>query len=116
MPDVTLKPLRSKANAIINLMGNAGGIIILVLGMGFAFGISSAKNAMMSYTPYYITIAAVMLTALIIFLTTVKEPQWAAQMRSDSIRYNIEESDSEEQPAEKPGRDNRYWWNDWFRF
>ena len=101
MPDVTVKPLRSKANAIINLMGNAGGIIVLVLGMGFAFGISSARNAMMSYTPYYITIAAVMLVALIIFLTTVKEPQWAAQMRADSIRYNIEESDDGEQPAEK---------------
>ena len=31
MPDVTVKPLRSKANAIINLMGTAGGIIILAL-------------------------------------------------------------------------------------
>ena len=28
MPDVTIKPLRSKANAIINLMGTAGGIIL----------------------------------------------------------------------------------------
>ena len=102
MPDVTLKPLRSKANAIINLMGNAGGIIVLLLGMGFAFGISSAKNAMMSYTPYYITIGAVMAAALIIFLTTVKEPAWAAQMQCDAIRYNIEESSEEgDQPAEK---------------
>ena len=97
MPDVTVKPLRSKANAIINLMGTAGGILILVLGMGFAFGISSAKNAMMSYTPYYITIAAVMIGALIVFLATVKEPQWVAQMRSDSIRYGIEESEEDEE-------------------
>ena len=97
MPDVTVKPLRSKANAIINLMGNAGGIIILVLGMGFAFGISSAKNAMMSYTPYYVTIAAVMIGALIVFLATVKEPQWVAQMRSDSIRYGIEEKSDEDE-------------------
>ena len=35
MPDVTVKPLRSKANAIINLMGTAGGILVLVLGMVF---------------------------------------------------------------------------------
>ena len=96
MPDVTLKPLRSKANAIINLMGHAGGIIVLVLGMGFVFGISSTKNAMMSYTPYYTTIAAVMVGALIIFLTTVKEPQWVAQMQSDAIRYGIEETTQEE--------------------
>lgn len=33
MPDVTLKPLRSKANAVINLMGSAGGILVLALGM-----------------------------------------------------------------------------------
>ena len=98
MPDVTLKPLRSKANAIINLMGAAGGIIVLVLGMGFAFGISSTKNALMSYTPYYITIAALMIVALVIFLTTVKEPQWVAQMQSDAIRYNIsEEEETKEQ-------------------
>ena len=38
MPDVTIKPLRSKANAVINLMGAAGGIIVLVLGMVFGTG------------------------------------------------------------------------------
>ena len=96
MPDVTVKPLRSKANAIINLMGNAGGIIVLLLGMGFAFGISATGNAMMSYTPYWITIAAIMLIALVIFLTCVKEPQWVAQMQADTVRYGIEEEEPEE--------------------
>ena len=52
MPDVTIKPLRSKANAIINLMGTAGGILVLVLGMVFAT--SAVQNAFMSYTTYYI--------------------------------------------------------------
>ncbi len=66
MPDVTIKPLRSKANAVINLMGSAGGILILGLGMVFATG--SVKNSMMSFTPYYIVIALVMLTALALFL------------------------------------------------
>ncbi len=94
MPDVTLKPLRSKANAIINLMGNAGGIIVLLLGMGFAFGISKASNAMMSYTPYYMVIAGTMLVALVIFLSTVKEKEWAAQMQSDAIRYRVEDEDA----------------------
>ena len=93
MPDVTLKPLRSKANAIINLMGNAGGIMVLLLGMGFAFGISKASNAMMSYTPYYLVIAGTMVAALVIFLCTVKEKEWAAQMQSDAIRYGVEEKD-----------------------
>ena len=96
MPDVTIKPLRSKANAIINLMGNAGGVLVLILGMGFAFNISGTENAMMSYTPYYLVIAGVMIAALIIFLTTVKEKEWRAQMQSDSIRLGIEEETSED--------------------
>ena len=89
MPDVTMKPLRSKGNAIINLMGTAGGILVLVLGI--VFGTSKAKNALMSYTLFYGTIAAVMVGALIIFLWKVKEKEWAAQMQSDSIRYGVEE-------------------------
>ena len=94
MPDVTVKPLRSKANAVINLMGTAGGILVLVLGM--VFGTSAVKNSLMSYTAFYGVIAAVMIGALTIFLTTVKEPQWAAQMQSDSIRYGLETADDEE--------------------
>ena len=72
MPDVTVKPLRSKANAVINLMGSAGGILVLVLGMVFAT--ASVRNALMSYTAYFAVIAAIMLTALVIFLLTVREP------------------------------------------
>ena len=93
MPDVTVKPLRSKANAIINLMGTAGGILVLVLGMVFAT--SAVQNAMMSYTVYYGVIAAIMLTALAIFLFTVREPQWAAEMAADSVKYGIEEKQEE---------------------
>ena len=59
MPDVTMKPLRSKANAVINLMGTAGGILVLVLGM--VFSTSAVQNALMSYTVYYTVIAAIML-------------------------------------------------------
>jgi MFS family permease len=91
MPDVTIKPLRSKANAIINLMGAAGGIIVLLLGMGVAFDISGVQNAMMNYVPYYITIAAVMLVALAIFLVTVKEPAWVKKMQEDTVKLGIEE-------------------------
>ena len=93
MPDVTMKPLRSKANAIINLMGTAGGILVLVLGM--VFSTSAVQNALMSYTTYYTVIAAIMLGALVIFLCTVREPKWAAEMAADSIKYGIEEETAE---------------------
>ena len=64
MPDVTVKPLRSKANAVINLMGSAGGILVLVLGMVFAT--ASVRNSLMSYTGYFAVIAAIMLLALVV--------------------------------------------------
>ena len=94
MPDVTVKPLRSKANAVINLMGTAGGILVLVLGMVFAT--SAVQNALMSYTVYYAVIAGIMLTALVIFLLTVREPAWSKQMYEDSIRLGIEEEQSQD--------------------
>ncbi|MGM9553232.1 MAG: MFS transporter [Faecousia sp.] len=94
MPDVTIKPLRSKGNAVINLMGSAGGILILGLGMVFATG--SVKNSMMSFAPYYIVIALVMLTALALFLWQVREPKLVKQMQEESRRYGIAEDDQEE--------------------
>ncbi len=95
MPDVTLKPLRSKANAIINLMGNAGGII--VLGIGSVLAISKVKNAYMSYTGVYAVVGGIMLVALLIFLLTVKEPRWVAEMQRESVAHGL---DKEEKPAE----------------
>lgn len=86
MPDVTVKPLRSKANAIINLTGTAGGILVLVLGMVFA----TSKNHYMQYTPYVIAVTAIMLTGLIIFLVSVKEVKWAREMEEQSARLGLE--------------------------
>ena len=93
MPDVTLKPLRSKANAIINLMGAVGGI--LVLGLGIVFATAAVENAMMSYVGYFGVVAALMLASLVIFLLTVREPKWGAEMEKESIEYGIEEATAE---------------------
>ena len=90
MPDVTIKPLRSKANAVINLMGTAGGILVLVLGI--VFSTSSVQNSMMSYTVYYGVVAALMLGALTIFRLTVREPKWAQEMQETSLRLGIDEA------------------------
>ena len=89
MPDVTIKPLRSKANAVINLMGTAGGIIVLVLGIVFAT--SAVRNQLMDYTVYYLVIAGMMLAALAIFLLTVREKTWSAEMQKTSVELGIEE-------------------------
>jgi MFS family permease len=100
MPDVTLKPLRSKANAIINLMGNAGGIIVLALGSVLA--ISKVKNAYMSYTAVYAVVGGIMLAALIIFLLKVKEPAWAHEMQRSSVELGLDrEEDTQVGTAKK---------------
>ena len=101
MPDVTPKPLRSKGNAIINLMGSFGGILVLVLGMLFKTG--NVRNALMSYIPFFCTVAGIMIIALVIFRLTVKEPQWAMEAaeidaKAESGAENVSASDSGKAP------------------
>ena len=86
MPDVTVKPLRSKANAIINLTGTAGGILVLVLGMIF----DTSGNKYMQYTWYVVAVCAIMISGLCVFLLTVREPKWAAEMEAETERLSGE--------------------------
>ena len=102
MPDVTIKPLRSKGNAIINLMGTAGGILALVLGIVFAT--SAVKNSMMSYTLFFSVIALIMLAALVAFLCTVREKKWAQDMQEETLRLGLEEKEEETGTKRKLGR------------
>ncbi|MBR4099738.1 MAG: MFS transporter [Clostridia bacterium] len=88
MPDVTVKPLRSKANAVINLTGTAGGILVLALGIVFA----TSKNHYMQYTGYFLAVTAIMLVGFIIFLLCVKENKWADEMKAESERLGLEET------------------------
>ena len=73
MPDVTLKPLRSKGNAIINLMGAIGGVIYLVVA-GILY--SSAKTAGLAHINYFgafAIVGGVMIAALLVLLFFVNE-------------------------------------------
>lgn len=94
MPDVTLKPLRSKANAIINLMGTAGGIVVLGLGMIFQTG--AVKNQMMSYTWFVSAVCGIMAIALVVFVFTVKEKKWNAEMLEQQALLDAEEEKENE--------------------
>ncbi len=91
MPDVTIKPLRSKANAVINLMGSAGGILVLILGTLLRTG--DPANALMSYTVFFAIVAAVMIAALIIFMLSVNEKKLVMQMEEESRAYGLIEAD-----------------------
>lgn len=93
MPDVTPKPLRSKANAVINLMGSIGGALVLVLGI--LFGTGKLENALMAYQPFFVAIAAIMIVSLFIFMFTVKEPRWA--LEAAAVNDGNDENDRAEE-------------------
>ncbi len=99
MPDVTVKPLRSKANAIINLMGYTGGILVLVLGKVFAT--DATRNAMMSYIGYFGAVAGLMIVALIIFLVKVKEPAWCREALEESAKLDTANEEVDAAPRRK---------------
>lgn len=102
MPDVTVKPLRSKANAIINLMGTAGGILVLLLGM--VFGTGKVENQRMDYRWFVATVCGIMLIALAVFILTVKEKKWNQEMLDEQAKLDAEEQQNAqpETPAETP--------------
>ena len=99
MPDVTVKPLRSKANAIINLMGTAGGLLVLVLGR--LFGTGKVKNQLMNYTWFVAAVCGIMLVALIVFIFTVKEKRWNKEMLDAQALLDEEEAQQAAQQAQE---------------
>lgn len=89
MPDVTVKPLRSKANAIINLMGTIGALIAITTTM--VYGLS--QHSFVNYTPAFITVGVIMLIILGIFLWKVKEPELVAERLANEVKYGIVDED-----------------------
>ena len=97
MPDVTVKPLRSKGNAIINLMGTAGGILVLVLGKVF----KTSANKYMQYTFYVVAVCVIMIAGLCVFISTVKERKWAAEMEEDTKKLGLDIEIAEDTGAKR---------------
>lgn len=74
MPDVTPKPLRSKANAIINLMGAVGGIVYLIVASVLYSSARTAGKEHVSYLLLFAVVAGIMLLALVVLMTAIDEP------------------------------------------
>jgi len=65
MPDVTPKPLRSKANAIINLMGAIGGALVLLLtNFLLVKTVNAAGETVSDYTYLFMTVAFLLMAAM----------------------------------------------------
>lgn len=87
MPDLTPKPLRSSANAVINLMGAVGGVYTLIL---ISSLVKEEENP--SYLPVFIGVAVIMIVAIIVLLLTIREKKLAAQIQEE---YGEEEETPE---------------------
>ena len=74
MPDVTPKPLRSRANAIINLMGAVGGVMAL----GF-ITVMVPKTENPDYTAVFAAAAIVMVVSVTILVLTIRENKMAVK-------------------------------------
>ena len=111
MPDVTPKPLRSKANAIINLMGAVGGVLYLaVTALLYPSNPSPYHERFLQwlskifpmpadpkdYQPLFITVSLIMVAAVVILLITIKEPKLVEANRALEKKHpewNLAEDD-----------------------
>ncbi|HPF55900.1 MAG TPA: MFS transporter [Clostridiales bacterium] len=81
MPDLTIKPLRSKGNAVINLMGAVGGVIYLIL-TTFLYSKKRTEGlAHVNYQPLFIIVSAIMVVSVVILFLTIREPKLYAETK-----------------------------------
>lgn len=96
MPDVTPKPLRSQANAMINLMGGVGGAVAFLIYTIVLFG-----DSLFNYVIIFGCIAAAMLLILALYLIFVKEPKLADKCKQTCEEYGITDEENEEKELAK---------------
>ena len=96
MPDVTPKPLRSKANDIINLMGAVGGIIYLGVAAVLYPNSKTAGLEHVNYQILFIVVSAIMFIAVGLLFLIIKEPKLVAEnkkLEEEHPEWNLAEDD-----------------------
>ena len=105
MPDVTPKPLRARANAIINLMGAAGGIIYLAF---TAVTFPKSKTEGLEHVDYrllFVFMAVFMMACVIIMTLTVNEPKLSeenARIEKEHPEWDLTVEDKDTGSARLP--------------
>ena len=92
MPDVTIRQFRSKANAVINLLGSTGAVVSI--GIMTIFGLSN--KSYVGYTPAFVATGALMLVALLVFMLTVNENKLVEEYNETITKHNLIEEEPEE--------------------
>ena len=96
MPDVTPKPLRSLANAVINLMGALGGILYLAVAAVLYPNAKVQGLAHVNYQPLFIVVSGIMFVSVAALLLTIREPKLSAANRaleSEHPEWNLAADD-----------------------
>lgn len=78
MPDVTPKPLRSKSNAVINLMGALGGVF--TLGVTGVLVKKSVGETPADYTLLFLAVAGLMVLCVTVLFFTIREKKLAEEI------------------------------------
>ncbi len=105
MPDLTPNKLRSKGNAIINLMGAVGGVYTLIM-----IKLLVGRGDRPDYMPLFVSVAALMAVSVGILAITISEKKVKAKVAEeikayeDSTGLKVETEDTiEEEEAVKDG-------------
>ena len=96
MPDVTPKPLRSKANAIINLMGAVGGVLYLGISVLLYPAEVTRGQVHVNYQPLFVIVSAIMVLAVAVLLITIREPKLVEEnraMEKEHPEWNLAKDD-----------------------
>ena len=100
MPDLTPKNLRSRANAIINLMGAVGGVYTLIM-----IKVMVGKAETPNYYPLAIAVAAFMVICVALLFFTIKENKLRTELK-DVLENEVPEIKTESsQKTEKLPKD-----------
>ncbi len=89
MPDLTPKPLRSKANSIINLMGAFGGVYTLVM-------IKVLVKEGTDYQAVFLSVSAVMVIAVVLLVIIIREKKLSATIDLEAGAVHNTEKDQQE--------------------
>ncbi len=89
MPDVTPKPLRSKGNAIINLMGTLGGVFTLA---ATSFLVTHDATGREDYSALFLAVSILMLAAVVVLLFTIRENRLAHEVELQNLAAQGEDA------------------------
>lgn len=89
MPDVTPKPLRSQGNAVINLMGAAGGILYLLTSSVLYSNKRIGHLAHVNYFTLFAIVAGIMLVSVLVLFLTIRENK----LTKEAAHYDNAETD-----------------------